>query len=128
MNMRGKNIPAGKFNKPNETVTDYIISLTHLYGLVHKDKVVEIYNLQNGEKIDIMIINGILENPPENLAKNFVEIYGDYFVHEAIMEFDDFDGQLNQRQGKPHYIPPREELLKYKDETYFEVTREYRAL
>ena len=24
------------------TITDYIISLTHLYGLVHKDKVVEI--------------------------------------------------------------------------------------
>ena len=47
---------------------------------------------QNKEKIDTRIINSILENPPEDLAKNFVEINGDYFVHEAIMEFDDFDG------------------------------------
>lgn len=29
---------------------DYIISLTHLYGLVHKDKLLEIYNLQNEAK------------------------------------------------------------------------------
>ena len=33
-------------------ITDYIISLTHLYGLVHKDKVIEIYNMQNEEKIE----------------------------------------------------------------------------
>ena len=30
---------------------DYIISLTNLYGIVYKDKVVEIYNMQNEEEI-----------------------------------------------------------------------------
>jgi hypothetical protein len=28
-------------------LTKYIIALSHLYGVVHKDKVVEIYNSQN---------------------------------------------------------------------------------
>ncbi|NQS77051.1 MAG: hypothetical protein HQP61_11600 [Peptococcaceae bacterium] len=112
----------------NETIIDYIISLTHLYGLVHKDKVVEIFNLQNRERVNITILSGIMENTPDDLRKNFVEIYGDYFVHETIMEFDDFDEQLRKRSGKPHYIPARKELLKYKDGTYFEVTKEYRAL
>jgi hypothetical protein len=59
---------------------DYIISLTHLYGLVHKDKVVEIYNLQNEEKIDVAAINALDKNSAEDLSKNFVEINGDYFV------------------------------------------------
>lgn len=35
-------------------ITDYIIALTNIYGLVHKDKVVEIYNMQNEDKIDTM--------------------------------------------------------------------------
>ena len=107
---------------------DYIISLTHLYGLVHKDKVVEIYNLQNEEKIDVAAINALDKNSAEDLSKNFVEINGDYFVAESIMEFDDFNEQLKQRKGKPFYIPEQEELLKYKEETYFEVTEQYKAL
>jgi hypothetical protein len=126
--MKEKDIMAEELKLFNETIIDYIVSLTHLYGLVHKDKVVEIFNLQNKEKIDIIIINDIMEKPPGDLTKNFVEINGDYFVHETIMEFDDFDAQLKQRKGKPFYIPAREKLLKYKEETYFEVTKQYQTL
>lgn len=60
----------------NDTIIDYIISLAHLYGLVHKDKVVEIFNLQNKEKIDIMAINDIAEKSSEDLMENFVESKG----------------------------------------------------
>ncbi len=107
---------------------DYIISLTHLYGLVHKDNVVEIYNLHHEEKIDIEAVNRVMNNPPPELSQDFVEINDDYFVHESIMGFDDFDGQLGQRQGKPFYIPDQAELLKYKDDCYFEETKQYQAL
>ena len=127
-NMKEKDIAAGVFKPFNDTIIDYIISLTHLYGLVHKDKVAEVFNLQNMETIAAEAISDIMNNPPEDLAKNFVEINGDYFVHETIMEFEDFDEQLKLRQGKPFYVPEQEELLKYKDETYFEVTKQYRAL
>ena len=94
---------------------DYAISLTHLYGLVHKDKVVEIYNMQNDEQIDVDAINEIFEN---GVNEGFVETHGDYFVHESILEYDSFDEELEQRRGKPHYIPEQDELLKYVDDYY----------
>ena len=109
-------------------IVDYIISLTNLYGLVHRDKVVEIYNMQNEDKIDETIIAAVLKEDKKELSNNFVEIHGDYFVAETIIEFDDFEEQLMQRTGKPFYIPNQEKLLKYKDETYHEVTKEYEKL
>lgn len=109
-------------------LTDYAIALTHLYGIVHKDKVLEIYNLQNEVKMDGESIDNIVKEVPEELQDNFVEVYGDYFVAEAILEFRDFDEQLRQGMGKPYYIPAKEELLQYKDDTYFEVTEQYKAL
>jgi len=96
-------------------ITDYIISLTHLYGLVYKDKVVEIYNMQNEdeiEKIDTVRLKA--DNTSidfSELNNNFVEVFNDYFVHETIMEFDEFDEHLKKCAGKPFYIPEQEELL-----------------
>lgn len=104
-------------------VTDYIISLTHLYGIVHKDKVIEIYNMQNEEKLKELININL-----KSLEKNFVEVYGDYFVAESILEFEQFDEKMNVKRGKPYYIPIQDELLKYKDEIYFEKTKEYKEL
>ena len=99
---------ADKLKSFSEAVIDYVISLTHLYGLVHRDKVVEIFNRQNKEKTDITVMKNIMDNPPEELAENFVEFYGDYFVHETIMEFDDFTAQLKQRRGNHFmFIPGR---------------------
>lgn len=113
-------------------LTDYVISLTHLYGLVHKDKVVEIYNMQNEDQIEaidtVRLRAGDIEINFSELDKNFVEVFNDYFVAESILEFDNFQEQLSKRKGKPFYIPQQGELLKYKEETYFEVTKEYKKL
>ncbi len=113
-------------------ITEYVISLTHLYGLVHKDKVIEIYNMQNEENIEdidtVRLKAGNINIDFTELHKNFVEIMDDYFVHETIMEYDDFNDQLKQREGKPFYIPEQKELLKYKDDCYFEINKEYKAL
>ncbi|GAA0592370.1 hypothetical protein GCM10009001_05690 [Virgibacillus siamensis] len=109
-------------------VIDYIISLTHLYGLVHNGKVAEIYSMQNDENVGTADMDDRAKSNVEELRKNFVELHGDYFVHEAIMEFDEFEVELAKRQGKPFYIPDKKELLKYKDDFYFERTKEYHAL
>ena len=121
-------VPAKGEPMNKELIIDYAISLTHLYGLVHKDRVVQTYNLQNEEKIDGEAINNIMKEAPKELKKNFVEIHGDYFVTESILEWDNFEEQLDHRQDKPFYIPEKEELLKYRDETYFEVNKEYNKL
>lgn len=113
---------------PIYKVIDYIISLAHLYGLVHKDKVLEIYNMQNKDMVDEELINFHMKKYLGDFNDNFVEIHGDYFVHESIMEFDVFEEQLNHRIGKPFYIPEQEELLKYIDDNYIEINKEYNDL
>lgn len=113
-------------------ITDYIISLTHLYGLVHKDKVMEIYNMQNEEKIEeidtVKLKADDINIDITELDENFVEVFNDYFVHETIMQFDEFYDHLRKRKGKPFYIPNQDDLLKYKDDNYFEINKEYENL
>lgn len=109
-------------------VTNYIISLTYLYGIVHRDKVVEIYNMHHEEDMTVAELNEYLLHNITEINKHFVELYGDYFVHESIMEFDEFEIELAKRRGKPFYIPNQGELLKYKDDLYFERTPEFKAL
>jgi len=111
-----------------DLVSDYIISLTHLYGLVHREKIVEIYNMHSDGEIYIEDVDTRANNIVPEFNKNHVEVHGDYFVHETIMEFDEFEQELSKRQGKPFYIPDQQELLKYKNNLYFEKTREYKAL
>lgn len=108
-----------------QLVHDYIVSLVNLYGIVHKEKVVEIYNSQNNPVIDESLIDRVMREDANVLAKDFVFIEGDYFVQESIVIFDDIDEVLAERAGKPFYVPRKNALLKYKDELYFEKTIYY---
>jgi hypothetical protein len=110
------------------TLKKYIIATTNLYGVVHKNKALEIYNSQNKEKAMDEDISDIIINQTEVLQKNFVYICDAYFVHEAIMEFDEVDHYLKEKADKPYYIPKKESLLKYAEDGYFEKTKEYKTL
>lgn len=109
-------------------IQDYIVALTNLYGLVHKRKVVSIYNGKNEPPIDEETINTIMEESAEQLENRFVYLEAEYFVHEAIIMFDDINEEIIKRHGKPHYVPSEEELLKYTYEPYFEKTKQYNDL
>jgi preprotein translocase subunit SecA len=109
-------------------LTKYIIALTNLYGFVHKDKVVEIYNRQNNEKIINEDIETFFQNPSQTLEDNFIETYEDFFVEESIIENDRIDELMTKKANKPYYIPEQEELLKYADEFYFEKSPAYNKL
>lgn len=106
----------------------YIIALTNLYGILHPEKLVEIYNNQNNKKIGIDEVYEILDNLPDEVAKAFVFSHRGYFVHDAVVEFDEFDSLLMNKGVKPYYVPIKEELLKYTDDFYYEITMEYSAL
>ena len=106
-------------------VADYIVALTNLYGLVHKEKVLEIYNQQNEEKVSIETIEAYLET---GIPWEFVYTHGNYFVHEAIYALDSFEEELALRRGKPYYVPEKKELLRYTDPLYFEKTKEHYTL
>ncbi|NLY18482.1 MAG: hypothetical protein GX045_05960 [Clostridiaceae bacterium] len=111
-----------------DLLIEYIIAMTNLYGMVSKEKAVEIYNSQNEDKVGIDVIESYMANPPEELEKAFIYPYKGYFVHEAILEFDAFDVMLAEKAGKPYYVPDKEELLKYTDEWYFEKTGQFETL
>lgn len=108
-----------------DLIKQYIIALTNLYGIVNKAKVVEIYNMQNEVKITekdlLMVSTNVLE-------KGFVSIHRDYFVNDSILEFDEFDLMMAKKGDKPYYIPPKEDLLKYVENGYFEVNKQYSKL
>jgi len=87
-----------------------------------------IYNSQNTDHIKISEIDQLLNNPPKDLKQAFIMTHGEYFVHEVILEFDEFDLLLNKKKDKSHYIPNQNELLKYVDEDYFEKTKAYNKL
>lgn len=91
---------------------------------MHNDKVIEIFNMHHDDtlvEINLPEIADVLKN-------NFVEMTGDYFVHHSIVDLGEFDEMIAEKRGKPFYIPEKEELLKYKDEFYFEKTQEYNTL
>lgn len=107
---------------------EYISALTNLYGIIHRDKVVEIYNSQNENQISSQDLDVYFNESSEEIKQYFTEIHQDYFVHESIMDYDDFDLMLRKKAGKPYYVPKKEELLKYVDEGYFEKTKQYEDL
>lgn len=109
-------------------LTQYIIALSNLYGMVHKDKVLEIYNSQNEDQVSLTYIEDLLTSPPEELEDAFIYPHQDYFVHETILENDDFEPMLKKKGDKPHYVPDKNQLLKYVDESYFEKSKQYTAL
>ncbi|HHY71890.1 MAG TPA: hypothetical protein GX497_01395 [Bacillus bacterium] len=107
---------------------EYIIALVNLYGMVHKDTVVEIYNKQNEEQISVSEVESLLADTPKELEDAFVHTQKDYFVHETIHVYNEFDLMLRKKADKPHYVPKKNELLKYVDDGYFEKTKQYNAL
>lgn len=114
-------------NKMN-LLMKYIIALSNLYGMVPKEKVLEIYNSQNDDPINLDDVEDMYNNCAQELEDHFIEVYRDYFVHEAVLEFDEFEELLRKKADKPYYIPRKNQLLKYFDETYFEKTEQYKAL
>ncbi len=109
----------------NNLILDYIRATTNLYGIVPLEKVVEIYNQQNDDQIGIDDVEVYLE---QDLSEYYVYVYYENFVHETILEFDDFELVLTKKGNKPYYAPEKGELLKYADVDYYEKPKQYHDL
>lgn len=106
----------------------YIIATTNLYGLIHRNKVLEIYNQQNEEEISLDTLKAFINKNLDELEKEFVYFENGFFIHQAILFTDSVIEMIDEKAGKPYYIPEQEELLKYADDLYFEKNKEYKAL
>ncbi len=109
----------------NKDIYPYILALTNLYGMVHKEKVTEIYNLQNTGRISIDDVEEIQKNLPEEIEAEWIEVHKGYFVKTTVLEYDEFQYFREIKGNKPYYIPEKEELMRYTDDFYFEKNRSY---
>lgn len=109
-------------------LNNYIIALVNLYGLVHRDRVMEIYNSQNKIKVSKTDLDTYFDIPKRLLEENFIAVYKDYFVDTSFLEVEKFDMMLEEKSDKPYYVPEKDELLKYAKGIYYEKNKEYQAL
>ena len=68
-----------------DQLEQYIVAMTNLYGMFHKNKLVEIYNSQNDEKISISDVDRYISEHEENQMSKYVELYKGHFAHECII-------------------------------------------
>ena len=113
-----------------ELVMKYIVACTNLYGIVPIEKVVEIYNDKNEEKISLNEMESFLQSKQikEQLEEGFVYVESDEFIAEATSEYDEKCALKQAAAGKPYYVPEKEELLCFIDETYLQETPEQLVL
>ncbi|WP_040226925.1 YecA family protein [Bhargavaea cecembensis] len=113
----------------SEEIADYIAAATHLYGVVPAGKVAEIYNEQNGADLRAADLMDMLEDPgfAEWIDRKFVFVKGREFVDEVIEEEGELDYYRARANGKPYYVPPKEELLRYANANYYEETPQVAA-
>ncbi|ARF17240.1 hypothetical protein CSV61_04720 [Sporosarcina sp. P3] len=109
-----------------ELVLKYIVACTNLYGIVPIEKVIEIYNDQNEEKVLLNEVENFLqsEQVKAELEGSFVYIQSNEFVAEATSEEDETEILKRNAAGKPYYVPEKDELLRFIDEEYFQETSE----
>ena len=92
----------------------YVIALTNLYGLAHRDTVIKVYNKQNKDHIYIEYLQKLVSQEEKSLyRKHGINVHQDYLVKNKIIERGTFDQELEFRQLLPMYIPDKDELLNY---------------
>ena len=108
---------------------EYICALTNLYGHVLPEKVCEIYNQQNKKQTHPVDIEVYLSNPDQKIEDRYIYIKHGEFVEEVLYLFEEKYKKLVAKQdGKPHYVPEKEELLKYAKLHYWERPAQYEEL
>ena len=111
-----------------DKLTQYIMALTNLYGMVHKEMVLDIYNGMNDEKVSLDRINRYFGNDLKQIPGTYAFTYGKYFVHEIVVEFENYVQFMRGKDEKPYYIPDEEKLLRFVEYSYQEKTAAYYRL
>lgn len=109
-------------------VMDYIAATTHLYGVVPYEKVAEIYTEQTGDKVSAEEVRNLARESEEDKDRMFVRAESEFLAHDAVMQEDEAELYLEAAKGKTFYVPEAEELLRYRDGNYVEMTAQAKAL
>ncbi|MFL0554275.1 SEC-C metal-binding domain-containing protein [Paenibacillus barengoltzii] len=108
-------------------VYNYLMAAINLYGIIEPAKLTEIYNAQNSHA-------SITEEELLQQMNQFLLRTDQYFeprqgyIASLDMEDKEFEDLKGKVKGKPYYVPEAQELLKYADQDYFEMTPQLTAL
>lgn len=122
-------MPRPELDEGVQEKVDYILALTHLWGIAPVTKVREVFNQQNGTALADSDFAAVLKDPSaaEWLDRGFVHVKGDRFIHEDLLDPEQYEYYSKQANGKPYYVPGKEELLRYADADHYEDTAELAA-
>lgn len=106
-------------------VLEYVQALTNLYGVFTLDQLLAIYNEQNAsdplsEQELTAYVEQFLSRQQKFVMESGYLMYGGLAAEES--DEGELERLLEQIQDKPHYVPDKNELLKYADDGYFEIT------
>lgn len=134
-------------SKETETLLrSYFDAFSNLYGIMPLYRAFRIIQKQNPElaltEQEFLVFAGVLEQEEhfyiiagaEDIYRNVEEptppmrreIISEYLY--AVDVFASYEELKAEQEGKPFYIPEKEELLKYQDDCYVEETKEVLAL
>lgn len=115
-------------------LTKYVIAMANLYGVIHKDQVIDTYNQQNEKHLPyinrIFLTAGIL-NPINRyrLKQNKIKYRHPYFqATNIITSSSDITDLITSQARQPRYQPEKEELQKYQDINYEQTQTAYQQM
>ena len=81
-----------------DEIYTYIQAMINLYGIIHREKVVEIINKQNDYQISLDDLRFIEEDERSNNIATYIGIHGDYFANLTIMVLEKFDKVMKYKK------------------------------
>lgn len=108
-------------------VLDYAVALVNLYGIVSLEKIIEIFNNQNAEKIDEDFLYYVLYFTKARTS-SFIMTDALLIENNLCDDFDDCVALNDNQNDKPYYVPEKDLLLKYIDCLYYERNEEFEKL
>ncbi|WP_010293371.1 SEC-C metal-binding domain-containing protein [Clostridium senegalense] len=105
-------------------VQEYLLAFSNLYGIFEIEFFMNIFNDNNDEKLDEKEFLYILDKFAGSLG--MVEFDDERVIHQALLVNEgEYETLQELRKGKEYKILSKEELLKYADEDYVELTEEH---
>ncbi|ANY66311.1 hypothetical protein BBD42_07385 [Paenibacillus sp. BIHB 4019] len=118
----------GQERTVTQLVLRYSEAASNLYGIISVQKLIEIINDQNEGSLTEEKFNHVCLSVSDKVLTWNVQhgmLFNDELDEESLHEYEKF---LESVKDKPYYIPPKEELLRYAEIDYFEMTPQLEAL
>lgn len=127
-----------------EQIKRYFQAMANFYRMIPLEKAYEMISEQNpgwiSKEIFFMIVDVIRHSQQDYLILKLDELFDDVnkqdctlensmLLHECMLvDMDNCYDFMELVEGKPYFIPPKEILLQYADENYYEETPQIAAL